>query len=98
MWYFFTRAGANGDPAGLRAVRDLREKADGREELQHRLGLEVVVVDAVEHDVDDVHQEVHQISAIVLDQQLNLLTTIQNKQTSETKFQDILSIRRIWLF
>jgi len=68
----FTRASSNGDPAGLRAVRDLREKADGREQLGHGLGLEVVVVDAVEHNVHHVHQEVNQVGSVALNQQLDL--------------------------
>ena len=49
----------------------LGELADGREDLGHGSVLDVVVVDAVQHDVDDVHEEVDEGAAALGDQQLD---------------------------
>ena len=49
----------------------LGELADGGEDLCHGPVLDVVVVDAVQHDVDDVHEEVDEGAAALGDEQLD---------------------------
>jgi len=67
-----TSSRSNSNPPRLSAVGDLREETDWREQLGHGLRLEMVVVDAMEDDVNNVHQKVDQVGSVTLNQQLNL--------------------------
>ena len=53
-------------------MRNLREKTNWRKEFGHRLGLQVIVVDTVEDNVDNVNKQIGELGAITFDQQLDL--------------------------
>ena len=63
--------GANSDPSTLYTMRDLGEEANRIEDLGQAPGLEVVVVNAVQDDVNHVDEKIHKIGAFLFNQDLH---------------------------